>query len=74
MGIQISELKQASSRGCLLTEVAGGFGEFLTVLLVNKQLTREATVVRLISVKSESHPSKSHSTFLWFLLRLGIAS
>lgn len=43
--------------------MAGGFGEFLTVLFVNKQLTREATVVRLISVKSESHPSKSHSIF-----------
>lgn len=37
----------------------GGFGEFLTVLFGNKQLTREATVVRHIniSMKSESHPS-----------------
>lgn len=43
---------------CFLTEVMGVFGELLIVPFMNKQLTREATVVRLvnISVKAKSHP------------------
>lgn len=42
---------------CFLTAVMGVFGELLIALLMNKQLTGEAAVVRLVNVrvKAESH-------------------